>query len=511
VTRRLYFPPTLKQPPDSFLYVPGKSYVGIKIVKLIVQNSKRRASSDSRDSEKTALTPVLCVCYTNHALDQFLEGLLKSGVDKIVRVGGRSKSEQLKRFNLAELCQSSPSRTQSWLLQSAWRRLKDLQDKVDSCCRVLFRSDIMLDDIADFLDMEMPDLLTSLQDANEDDEGFQRSDKKKQQDPFCTWVSGVCKHTGCRRHYPLQKSTNITSKNKIQGRSNNRFDALQEDTESGNNMSLKNITEHLQQLLLESPNGVHKSQLKQMLQEKIGSGYVLDYSAFGCSKLTQFLEQFEDVVLEVSGVIVLRQEVRDKLEAPQLREDWVTLCAVAGIPAGQRISVVGPVEDTAMELQAEFKGSILFIPRTDATPLHTTDRPLEEILGLLHDAWLLSASERVQVRDYIRGELREMQLQMLKMQLAEFADARQAHQALKDQVSLEIMRGASVVGMTTSGAAKQQHILQNLRARVVVVEEAAGVSKLLLSACLLYLLYQEISCGKDNIPYSNCNISPDIE
>ncbi len=466
--------------------------MGIKIVKLIVQNSKRRASVPASlnlcDGRKTALMPVMCVCYTNHALDQFLEGLLKSGVDRIVRVGGRSKSEQLKRFNLADLCQNHQSRTQGWLLQSAWKRLKDLQEKVDSCCRVLFRSDIMLEDIADFLDMEMPDLLKSLSDANEDDEGFQRADGKKQQDPFCKWVSGVCRNTGCRWHYPLQKSTkDITPKERSQRRNNNRFDVLQKDTESENSMSIMNIIDHLQQLLLESPRGVHKSQLKQMLQEKIGGGYVLDYRAFGCSKLTEFLEQLKDVVDEISGVIFLRQGVRDKLVAPQLREDWVLLRAVAGLPAGQLISVAGPVEDTAVELQAEVKGLILFIPRPDATPLHTTDRPLDEILGLVHEAWLLSASERVRVRDYIRGELREMQLQMLKTQLAEFAAARQHHQDLKDQVSLEIMRGASVVGMTTSGAAKQQHILQNLRPRVVVVEEAAGVSKLLPSARLLNL------------------------
>jgi hypothetical protein len=43
------------------------------------------------------------------------------------------------------------------------------------------------------------------------------------------------------------------------------------------------------------------------------------------------------------------------------------------------------------------------------------------------------------------------------------------------QISLEVMRKATVVGMTTSGAAKVQRILRQLGARVLVVEEAAGV------------------------------------
>ncbi len=42
-----------------------------------------------RHSEET----ILCVCYTNHALDQFLEALLAKGIKDIVRIGGRSNSQ----------------------------------------------------------------------------------------------------------------------------------------------------------------------------------------------------------------------------------------------------------------------------------------------------------------------------------------------------------------------------------------------------------------------------------
>ena len=36
---------------------------------------------------------ILVVCYTNHALDSFLESLIAKGITSIVRVGGRSKNE----------------------------------------------------------------------------------------------------------------------------------------------------------------------------------------------------------------------------------------------------------------------------------------------------------------------------------------------------------------------------------------------------------------------------------
>ncbi|CAH1264363.1 ZNFX1 [Branchiostoma lanceolatum] len=74
----------------------GKTYIGLKIVKALLHN---------RDVWKTrgAPRPLLVVCYTNHALDQFLEGIhefLKTG---IVRAGSRSGSEDLKKFMLREI------------------------------------------------------------------------------------------------------------------------------------------------------------------------------------------------------------------------------------------------------------------------------------------------------------------------------------------------------------------------------------------------------------------------
>ncbi|KAM4063725.1 AAA domain-containing protein [Hirsutella rhossiliensis] len=67
----------------------GKSYTGEKIIKVLLANKKQ-----------TQIGPILCVCYTNHALDQLLEHLLDDGVDKVIRIGSRSKSERLEDLNL---------------------------------------------------------------------------------------------------------------------------------------------------------------------------------------------------------------------------------------------------------------------------------------------------------------------------------------------------------------------------------------------------------------------------
>lgn len=44
--------------------------------------------------------PILIVCYTNHALDQFLEGIDRFYKGDILRIGGRSKSERMAKHNL---------------------------------------------------------------------------------------------------------------------------------------------------------------------------------------------------------------------------------------------------------------------------------------------------------------------------------------------------------------------------------------------------------------------------
>ncbi|KAL8963110.1 MAG: hypothetical protein Q9193_000584 [Seirophora villosa] len=67
----------------------GKSYTGVAIIRALLKN--RNAAE---------LGPMICVCYTNHALDQLLEHLIKDGVEQVIRLGSRSKSEVLQNLNI---------------------------------------------------------------------------------------------------------------------------------------------------------------------------------------------------------------------------------------------------------------------------------------------------------------------------------------------------------------------------------------------------------------------------
>lgn len=73
----------------------GKTYLGLRIVQTLLQN-KKFWFDGKNFSERS---PILVVCYTNHALDQFLEGILKF-TRRIVRIGGQSKCPVLEPYSL---------------------------------------------------------------------------------------------------------------------------------------------------------------------------------------------------------------------------------------------------------------------------------------------------------------------------------------------------------------------------------------------------------------------------
>lgn len=64
----------------------GKTFLGLKIVKHL-------------EAVAPCSSIIMIVCYTNHALDQFLEGIMQFN-SNIVRLGGRSKSKVLENYTL---------------------------------------------------------------------------------------------------------------------------------------------------------------------------------------------------------------------------------------------------------------------------------------------------------------------------------------------------------------------------------------------------------------------------
>ncbi|KAL4853487.1 NFX1-type zinc finger-containing protein 1 [Chlorella vulgaris] len=91
----------------------GKTFLGILMMRVLLSSRETGAGPQRRLAGEQE-PPILVVCYTNHALDQFLEGLLDAGIESIVRLGGRrveraaSKSLRLQAYNFSELRRNAP-------------------------------------------------------------------------------------------------------------------------------------------------------------------------------------------------------------------------------------------------------------------------------------------------------------------------------------------------------------------------------------------------------------------
>ncbi|XP_022102749.1 uncharacterized protein LOC110985763 [Acanthaster planci] len=116
----------------------GKTYIGLKIVELLLYNTPW----SNNQTEEVKTSPILVVCYTNHALDQFLEGIMDFGEQKVVRVGNRSSSEKLENKSLSRLRKQRPSkeyREEKSRLQQMSKELAQLDEAIQ---RTLLKLDL---------------------------------------------------------------------------------------------------------------------------------------------------------------------------------------------------------------------------------------------------------------------------------------------------------------------------------------------------------------------------------
>lgn len=104
----------------------GKTYIGVKIASTLLRNLSLEG------------TPMLVICYTNHALDQFLEGIL--GVtNSMVRLGSQSKSPLLENYTLYNLRTKIKSKY-SYLygskrneLEKIFKQMTEVQSEIEKC------------------------------------------------------------------------------------------------------------------------------------------------------------------------------------------------------------------------------------------------------------------------------------------------------------------------------------------------------------------------------------------
>lgn len=118
----------------------GKTFVGLKVMRALLDNRDARGLGSNG--------PILVVCFTNHALDQFLEGIMEFEPN-VVRIGSRSKSELLKDRNLKSLLYEMNLTTigHSKTRKQMATQLKELREEIESRFADLSRALLSSSDI----------------------------------------------------------------------------------------------------------------------------------------------------------------------------------------------------------------------------------------------------------------------------------------------------------------------------------------------------------------------------
>ncbi|XP_032369209.1 NFX1-type zinc finger-containing protein 1 isoform X2 [Etheostoma spectabile] len=380
----------------------GKTYVGLKIAQALLTNQDLW-----RDG-----APMLVVCYTNHALDQFLEGIHKFLPKGIVRVGGRSNSEILKRFNLRELTRSRDFRQK--LPSHLSRAYNQIYKQLCEEERVIQSQSMQLECSLKGVLREV-----SLRNFISSRHWDNLHNQPPTQDDFVTYgekkSSLMMEWLGIGSTFFLQRETEAADRNEAE-------EAMELDEEDG---------------LIEIEEEAELIQADRIIDDNIGPKGGRDGKKNG--DMEKALRGVEDLMLAMN-----LDEA--EIQAEQSEEGW--------------------------EMQRAQKRKLKNKIRRE---LRNNSVMTKEEEDAVWDIWTLSQPDRWRLyRLWVARYRLELCAKILKSEEG-YQNAVDRLADVKRAENLCLLKEATVIGMTTTGAAKFRKVLQKVCPRLVIVEEAAEV------------------------------------
>lgn len=138
----------------------GKTFLGVLLAQILLSLTKEK---------------ILCVCYTNHALDSLLEDMISKGVNDIVRIGGGSKNPKLESCQLRNLTSTgfdtAQGRQYARLKQAIADAAEDIKEAERDLDRMPSKQELVQwledEDQDAFDDLSMPAELQAIHDDGE--------------------------------------------------------------------------------------------------------------------------------------------------------------------------------------------------------------------------------------------------------------------------------------------------------------------------------------------------------
>uniref|UniRef100_A0A914QGV9 NFX1-type zinc finger-containing protein 1 n=1 Tax=Panagrolaimus davidi TaxID=227884 RepID=A0A914QGV9_9BILA len=464
----------------------GKTYMGLQLAKLLFENWDAWNSEDDK-------RPMLVVCYTNHALDQFLEGISRFLEDGIIRVGGRCKNPALEQFMLSKKRQwDNPTlRTQFFHLRREISQLQTNIEEKSACLKELEKR------------FANPGLLLPVITNSETPYYFHSKNLYK---PFKNetlmfkWLTQTYNDRtinpndiGIIQQLIEWGVSEIKAKNAL-------FRAYQ-NNENLDAFGLFGKLKNPPYRNLPDNRLFREAERQWPTMNDINEVLKLGYNEIVAVEL-----------LAKSNVIRIRQEHNRARTANPDQEFANVIIPEAAAPPppsteeDEEMDITdykNDEDDNRMLVDTNIldEGFVKQEPKKDATKkssnwfnseilpyfiefITVAPAMTEEEANVIEDIWELPLQSRWRLYQYWIEKVRNSVNDEMKALEDKYSEHVKRLTEIRSLADVSILKSAKVVGMTTTGAAKHQSTLRSLRPRILIVEEAAEVLEAHLVASL---------------------------
>ena len=410
----------------------GKTYIGLKIVEILLNNRQVW-------NPHVMQAPILVMCYTNHALDQFLEGILdcslfqteKKNVD-LVRIGSRSKSEKLNEFNIRHLRRKYLSKK-----SEAIKRVRNCKRLIQDILTEFNQSNTVVP-CQELLNLMHPDHKYYFTNGTE-------SLEQQQDDKILSWL-GVLKMS----HEQLNEShlKPLT-------------EPLGDDVAHMHAHSFRgeyeNITEYY--------GNPGRSKIQH--GPDLGRGATISNEGYGAEKDKD------------SGLIDIMQEHEIESQHRILDEDDYAM------------SEIEKEKEFSHHQQRFLRPNMPnlkdncslqhYITEDDLTAVQVPKNfPITKLMPKMKMARVknigeLSYDDRFKLFNYWHSLYQDQIFQKCEKKFRKYDELCLEVDKMNKEMDRDVLEKVDIIGMTTTGAAKYQEILHLVKPRIVIVEEAAEV------------------------------------
>ena len=432
----------------------GKTYIGLKIVQALLKNKHVWNSTnihwdamiddpfnfdymfhdrlDGRLDSHSPVSPILVLCFTNHALDQFLEGILELHNDptlKLIRIGRRSRNERIQECNLSNVkCRLRNVPKDRYV---AMKQLLNEAERVGATCK--YNMATYRDPIYEFIDLtHMKDVIDEHHYRTLLDQAETEEELRKELE---IWL-GLYDKIIHEELIPVDEDDNSDAEDSDDS-SKSSSDDEEESSEDDSN-----VPEEVEQ---EEPMDINDEEDESVQKIHVSGEASIEEDSRLVEGVTEMFEEltFENISVDVK----FGNEKKEKMKKEKLYN------------VRRTIQIIRSRHHKSLQYNGMFQPAM-------------EEEEVNEIENV-HD--IKHIRDRWRLYKYWHNKYRALLLSRLEDDCKAYNRACEEADVARQNNDRYALETAHIIGMTTTGAAKYQHVLRLVNPKIVIVEEAAEV------------------------------------